>query len=200
MPKYYYHAKFGAFTPECTIFSPWLNRSPYQRENRRWVSCAHFLVRVVLHITSLKDALFGFRTTQTKMADDEGGKDTLRQFVENECKAQALRVSWFWNLLGLKYCFCEMHFYGFFYYICLKVYSSPSFLATRYKLWWHSLRCGENEQILPACSKWEWKVRSKPQKGYSGFQVTGWSNGGRNETQKNLEDLQQNPNKPLDQK
>ncbi|CAH3128619.1 unnamed protein product [Porites lobata] len=25
------------------------------------------------------------------MADDEGGKDTLRQFVENECKAQALR-------------------------------------------------------------------------------------------------------------
>ena len=27
------------------------------------------------------------------MADDEGGKDTLRQFVENECKAQALRVS-----------------------------------------------------------------------------------------------------------
>ena len=22
-PKYYYHAKFGAFTPECTIFSPY---------------------------------------------------------------------------------------------------------------------------------------------------------------------------------
>ena len=50
-------------------------------------------LRVLLHIRSLKDTLFGFQTTQTKMADDEGGKDTLRQFVENECKAQALRVS-----------------------------------------------------------------------------------------------------------
>ena len=48
---------------------------------------------VVLHIRSLKMSYLVSKQRQTKMADDEGGKDTLRQFVENECKAQALRVS-----------------------------------------------------------------------------------------------------------
>ena len=34
--------------------------------NKPWVSCADFLVGVVLHITSLKDLLFGFQTTANK--------------------------------------------------------------------------------------------------------------------------------------
>ena len=74
----------------------------------RWVSltvsCAYFsqgftmvaqrvALRVILHIRSLKMSYLVSKQRQTKMADDEGGKDTLRQFVENECKAQALRVS-----------------------------------------------------------------------------------------------------------
>ena len=84
----------------------------------------------------------------------------------------------------------------------LNIYSFPSFLATRYKLWWYSLRCRENEQILPACSEWEWKVRSNinPRRGTPDFKWRDDRTGGRNETQKNPQDLQQNPNKSLDQK